>query len=444
MSGTAVDQKRTPQGPAPFQNREFIQPLSLLWVVHTLRTMQALRQMWQAMKTNAPHVHATSIRDSRTARSDDWRRHGCMNSAGVLSVVGTDANDSFHFRQVRCAISCDGVNGSWSASKVKSIVIDLKDGDDLVSIDSLANGGDKALKEKVAVIAGAGDERVCLTGNQEVHFGGVGQRLDLVPGAAPVLNGTALNLTGSVVKSLKKGPLTVTGTNGNDNISLKQSGGKISIVGSSESWNVSKVKSIVVHMQDGQDTVSLDSLANGGNQLLTLPFTITSGYGNKSVHLADGHNVIFSGGRHTVQVEVNGTAKLDGQVISWDNPDPTPNPDPDPTPNPDPDPTPNPDPDPTPNPDPDPTPNPDPDPTPNPDPDPTPPNWFDAHVLDAALRSFGSNLYVDGLIDRNDAVALFRQVEVDGTVNTTELADLQLIVNTASASAARRGGVRDP
>ncbi len=58
------------------------------------------------------------------------------------------------------------------------------------------------------------------------------------------------------------------------------------------------------------------------------------------------------------------------------------------------------------------------------------PNWFDANILDAALRSLGSNLYVDGLIDRSDAMALFREVEVDGTVSTAELADLQLIVNT--------------
>ncbi|HEX5471786.1 MAG TPA: dockerin type I domain-containing protein, partial [Lacipirellulaceae bacterium] len=28
------------------------------------------------------------------------------------------------------------------------------------------------------------------------------------------------------------------------------------------------------------------------------------------------------------------------------------------------------------------------------------PNWFDANVVDAALRSLGSNLYIDGVIDR--------------------------------------------
>src|SRR5947207_1772220 len=47
-------------------------------------------------------------------------------------------------------------------------------------------------------------------------------------------------------------------------------------------------------------------------------------------------------------------------------------------------------------------------------------NWFDANIVDAALRSCGSNLYVDGVIDRIDALALFRQVEADGTVDATE------------------------
>ena len=59
-------------------------------------------------------------------------------------------------------------------------------------------------------------------------------------------------------------------------------------------------------------------------------------------------------------------------------------------------------------------------------------NWFDTNIRDAALRSCGSNLYVDSLIDRIDALALFREVEIDGTVDATELADLQLIVSTTS------------
>ncbi len=59
-------------------------------------------------------------------------------------------------------------------------------------------------------------------------------------------------------------------------------------------------------------------------------------------------------------------------------------------------------------------------------------NWFDTNIHDAALRSCGSNLYADALIDRTDALALFREVEADGTVDATELADLQRIVSTPS------------
>ena len=38
--------------------------------------------------------------------------------------------------------------GAWDASKVKSIIVYLQDGNDYVSFDSLANGGDQALTKR--------------------------------------------------------------------------------------------------------------------------------------------------------------------------------------------------------------------------------------------------------------------------------------------------------
>ena len=63
--------------------------------------------------------------------------------------------------------------------------------------------------------------------------------------------------------------LNVSGTNWNDNIAFKQIAGKIWISGVGTSFTASKVKSIVVNLQEGNDTVSLHSLANGGTQVLT-------------------------------------------------------------------------------------------------------------------------------------------------------------------------------
>lgn len=58
-----------------------------------------------------------------------------------------------------------------------------------------------------------------------------------------------------------------------------------------------------------------------------------------------------------------------------------------------------------------------------------PDNWFDVHIQDMALRSLGSDLYVDGLIDRSDILALF-QVAKDGElVDVTEFNDLAAIAS---------------
>jgi hypothetical protein len=63
-------------------------------------------------------------------------------------------------------------------------------------------------------------------------------------------------------------------------------------------------------------------------------------------------------------------------------------------------------------------------------PDPT--NWFDSHVIDAALRSLGHSLYTDGLIDRNDMISLLRNAEDGSVVDSTELADLRSIASNTT------------
>jgi hypothetical protein len=59
-------------------------------------------------------------------------------------------------------------------------------------------------------------------------------------------------------------------------------------------------------------------------------------------------------------------------------------------------------------------------------------NWFDANMHDAVLRTWGSQYFQDGLIDRTDMINLFRKVEGSGSIDATEFSDLQLIVNTTS------------
>jgi hypothetical protein len=294
-----------------------------------------------------------------------------LSAAGVLNVVGDSADDHLHFRQIGSYISIDG-NQWWSASKVKSIFVNLGDGNDFVSLNSFENGGSKAIKEAVTVVSGAGNDHVRLANSHDVYFNGPGNTLAVKSNGSATLNGAALNFKNNVVTSYKYGVLTITGTNAGDHIALRQTNGKIYIAGVSGSWTASKVTSIVINLQNGNDTVSLNSIANGGNQALNKAITVRSGAGNETVHLANGHDVDFTGPGHVLTVSTNGTVQLDGQTLTWNDPSPPP-------------------------------------------PDPNP-NWFNTYIQDAALRSLGSSLYIDGVLNRTDMMALFQSAQDGGQV----------------------------
>jgi hypothetical protein len=319
-----------------------------------------------------------------------------LTGAGVLNVVGSDGDDVVKFLQSGKNIFIEGLAGYWSASKVKSIYVDSKGGDDFVSLNSYGNGGNKALKETTTIIGGAGTDRVSVGAANDLYFSGQGNfaRVDSKGNAS--LNNVAQNLASYATGVLKSKVLTVAGTNGNDNLKFAQFNGKIYISGVAGSFKASKVTSIVVRLQDGDDSVSLDSFANGGNQALLEYVTVTSGAGGKTVRLANGHDVDMSGPGHVLQVTPYGTTTLDGVALSWDDPAP------------------------------------DPDPTPNPDPTPPASNWFTTHIQDAALRALGSSLYTDNVINRSDAIALLTSAGDNGGVDATEFADLQAIVNNST------------
>ena len=64
---------------------------------------------------------------------------------------------------------------------------------------------------------------------------------------------------------------------------------------------------------------------------------------------------------------------------------------------------------------------------------PSPPGtWFDSNIQDAGIRAIGDQEFQDGVMDRNDMVKLFREVESAGAVTSTEMSDLTLIANTST------------
>ena len=184
--------------------------------------------------------------------------------------------------------------------------------------------------------------------------------------------------------------LNVTGTTGAEQVYVLQTNNAISLKNVSGSWSTSQVKSIVIDLKGGGDTISLDSLHNGGNKSLAAPVTIKSGSGTEVVTVVTGHQVSLSGAGHTLVVATSGTATLDGQVVNWSAPTP---------------------------------------------PAPTPPtntNWFDTHITDAALKSLGHSLFTDNLINRNDMISLLRSAEDGGIIDATEMTDLKAIVANTS------------
>jgi hypothetical protein len=198
-----------------------------------------------------------------------------------------------------------------------------------------------------------------------------------------------------VTGALKKGVLKITGTKYADTVNVAQTNGMIHIAGVG-TWSAGQVNSITIDLGKGNDTLSLNSLANGGTESLSKYITFSAAKKeNDLVHLANGHDVSITGAtKHTLIVTQSGTASLNGQLLSWNTPTP-----PAPTP-----------------------------PTPPAPPSPST-NWFDTHVLDTALRDLGHNLYTDGLIDRNDMISLLRSAEDGSVVDATELTDLRTITS---------------
>jgi Calpain family cysteine protease len=195
----------------------------------------------------------------------------------------------------------------------------------------------------------------------------------------------------AVTGSLKNGVLNISGSKNADTVNFVQSNGFIVVAGVG-TWSANQVNTIAINLGKGNDVVSFDSLANAGTEALAENFFVASSKGTDLIHLADGHDVTLSGVGHSLAVNIVGSATLDGQALTWSTPSP---------------------------------------PSPSGGTTVTT-NWFDSHVVDAALRSLGHNLYADGRIDRNDMISLLRNAEDGSVVDATELTDLRTIASNTT------------
>ena len=202
------------------------------------------------------------------------------------------------------------------------------------------------------------------------------------------------------------GVLNIYGSKKADQVYLNQTNGYISVGGTNQVFAASQISSIYIDMGKKNDVVSLNSLANGGNEAIGEYTVVKAGKKESDLVRFSGHDVSLYGKvAQTLVMTTTGEVSLNGNVFSWSVPSPSPSPSPTPTPS----------------------------PSPSPTPTPTPTqNWFDTNVVDTALRSLGSNLYTDGLIDRNDMISLLRNAGDGGAVDSTELTDLRNITSNTS------------
>ena len=112
---------------------------------------------------------------------------------GVLTVYGTNGNDTIKFVQKSGVITINGVSGSWTASAMKSIVVNLQGGNDAVFLGSVANGGNQPINVAITVNSGVGSSKVTLSNGREVALNGFGHVLKVASNGTPTLDGQSLN-----------------------------------------------------------------------------------------------------------------------------------------------------------------------------------------------------------------------------------------------------------
>jgi hypothetical protein len=128
-----------------------------------------------------------------------------LSTAGVLTVTGTTATDQVSFARMGNNISVNGLTpvttggkhhkvtaappNTWTTTQVKSIVVDLKGGNDVVSLDSLSNGGNQPLAVNVTIKSGKGNEVVHLWNHHDINLNGVNHTVVAAASGVVTLDG---------------------------------------------------------------------------------------------------------------------------------------------------------------------------------------------------------------------------------------------------------------
>jgi hypothetical protein len=130
----------------------------------------------------------------------------------------------------------------------------------------------------------------------------------------PSLEQLEIRAVPAVSVSLAAGLLTVNGTSGNDSIVLRQSSGRVSISGVTNTFATTSINSVVINDGGGNDSVSLSGLKA---QPWSKPITVNSSGGDESVKVLDGRTCYLNGSNARLQISGPGAVTLNGRSPDW-------------------------------------------------------------------------------------------------------------------------------
>ena len=105
-----------------------------------------------------------------------------LNSAGVLSIMGTNAADTINLHHIGNSISIDTVATTFNYSQVKQILIDALGGDDRIRLDGESFAGQQSITAASVIYGRAGNDYIVGGQGADWIFGGDG--LDQIWGNA--------------------------------------------------------------------------------------------------------------------------------------------------------------------------------------------------------------------------------------------------------------------
>jgi Calpain family cysteine protease len=94
-----------------------------------------------------------------------------LTTGGVLNIFGSKYAEQVYFNQSNGYICVSGVSQVWSTSQVNAIYVDMGKGNDVVSFNSLGNGGNEALAEGISVGKIKGKDLFGCAGNHNYLLG---------------------------------------------------------------------------------------------------------------------------------------------------------------------------------------------------------------------------------------------------------------------------------